>query len=229
MNNVKSGAVGGKRTIDIERLLIWTYQAQKAETVTLRRHGAAASVLRGGSNAAAIANLMALGCRVDSPGQGERFAALAAGDDLNPDAEAVHEAVMAMGGDLSIEIRRCATSGLRPDWLPEGQRLVGLESARRPGRARVDGIEYAKGRFAQYCPVRVENGPEVLAFHRDLYAAWWQGLAALAARLRAPGVLREHWPVGPAAPARPWVDADGAAALVEDDEDGAPCRVHAAE
>lgn len=92
------------------------------------------------------------------------------------DAFAVHRA--AQGHPLVI---RHALSMSRPDWLPD------LPVIEQP-----------------HPNVTIDNG-ERLDYARQVYADWWDGLEAVAGRLRSEPEALQLWAVtGPAAPFKPW-------------------------
>lgn len=97
------------------------------------------------------------------------------------DAYIVSFAVNRLPSDQRGLVITHAKSESRPDWKPD---MPDLE--RVGAHAFIDWTDLA-------------------AFHRDIYADWWDGLAAVAERLRAQASALQLWAVtGPAAPSRPW-------------------------
>lgn len=181
-----------RKLIDIEDLLIWTYQKQVADKVTAKIiHG----IFPQGyvSNAARLGSYARLGVRIDNPVQ--LFTASA---EIHPDAEAVHERVVRFPAlEIGLMITH-AKAGDRPDWMPDAvPRCVPIR--RSNGRPK---MEYdAKGKRPVFCPVVYVPDPEVIDFQRRMYGVWWSALRAVASWLED---LSCYQVEGPGAPARPW-------------------------
>lgn len=181
-----------RKLIDVEDLLIWTYQKQVADKVTAKIvHG----IFPQGyvSNSVRLGNYARLGVRVDNPVQ--LFTASA---EIHPDAEAVHEQVVQFPAlEVGLMITH-AKAGDRPDWMPGAvPRCVPIQ--RSNGRPK---MEYdAKGKRPVFCPVVYDPDPSVIAFQRSVYTAWHAALQALSNWLDG---LSSYQVEGPAAPAVPW-------------------------
>ncbi|WP_316979976.1 hypothetical protein [Shumkonia mesophila] len=166
--------------MDIERLLIWTYQDQAADAIIGRAAGTAAPMTRGISNASMIANHIALGCRVDVSRGGAVWAAGVACD-LHPDAEATHEAVTALPSILVGMVIRHAKGGTRPDWC-EGvmRRPVAIKGGN--GKPVVIYKDRARN-YPDYCPLTYLPHADWIRDVRKIWLAWWDALDDIAGRL----------------------------------------------
>lgn len=194
-----------RRRLDIEDLLIWTYQKQLAGLIEgggVGLHEAerrADGIEWAGSSAdgvAAVQRIAVLGCRVDGGGYSH--------GDVHPDAETVNTAVTLLGDDLDIGlVIMFATSGRRPEWFPgkKAEKVVERDAKGRPVPLRDPRNGHViKGKFRERWTIR----PEVLDNARLLYTRWRDALAVLAKALQ--GRLSEHVVHGPAAPAKPWLE-----------------------
>lgn len=181
---------------DIERLLIWVYQVKAADKVTARR---SANLVPAGyvTNAQGVLRMAALGCRIDN------FTTVASASDLDPDAETVHEAVMALPINEGALVLQHALTGTRPDWMP------GAVARMRPllrgnGKPELVYWDPPKCRRPAYCRVTADPSQTSIDFARGLYSRWWGTLDGLRHSLR----LRQFIVTGPAAPRAPWRDGD---------------------
>lgn len=206
-----------RQKIDVEQLVIWTYQRQKADIVVdrgvglhdLERQAAGITVIHNTTDGSG-SGIAVLGCRVDCGGTPS--------GDLHPDAEAVHDAVRRapsrLWRSLLIEMGR---TGRRPDWMPGAriERRVVLNSRGRPKMIYDDSrhpigpkIEPMvvvdrqddRGRWSTI-PV---GSPENLTMMRRMWAEWRAALVWLADDLAAGGMLESHDPQHPAVPMMPW-------------------------
>lgn len=190
-----------KKDIDIEKLLIWTYQDQAAMQVVSRSVGYAFG--GGGDSFGAVERYGRLGCFPDCAG-----AAAVGNDELHPDAERVYETVAHLPVQTAGLVVLHARAGTRPDWIPEGTlvkpeyRLTagGAIRRRKDGSPRVHMI-YDDNRNGIACRIVVNNPPQMLRFHRAQYALWHEALAVLVKNLSG---LREYSACGPGAAGRPW-------------------------
>lgn len=184
-----------RKVVDVEEILRWTYQDQAADAVTKR-------VVAGLYPAGCKSNLMGiernglLGTKIDCGGL-----VPVASNDLHPDAEAVHDAVCALGVPLWTGLLiTYAKEGGRPDWM-EGEEPRPIAVRRANGKPLVEYHDPMTCRKPAFCLLRYDPEPDHLAFVREVYVTWWQGLAALAGRL---GDLDSHAVTGPAVPREPW-------------------------
>ncbi len=185
---------GQRRSIDVEQLLIWTYQRQQVDQAERRGRRA----LRPGgarSNMGAIQRIGLQGVRVDCDGSAGYGA-----DAVHADAQAVHDAVLAMGPDLAALIVEHARAGTRPDALLGAETQILPRDVTRKGKPKV---EWSRCRnYPVIVWLKVINHPDYLASVRKRYRTWWHALAYLAEGL---GALAEYRVTGPAAPEKPWV------------------------
>lgn len=178
--------------MDMEDLLVWTYQDQFAHTVTvtddLRLVGAGY-----GNGMRGFEVLADLGCLVD----GKPGVANVAGD-----AEAIHAAVLALDDVACGLVVMHAVAGTRPDWMP-GAVPLPVPVRRANGKPELVYHDLARSKPA-YCRPRYKPAAEVIELARESYTAWWQGVAGLAVALGLRG-LEDHEISGFAAPGTPWL------------------------
>lgn len=195
----------GKRTIDVHRLLIWTYQDQKAGAIVgagvgllsteALLDGARGGYLESGRDSVVVVGRNArLGCFIDGGGPSR--------GDLHPDAEAVQDLVASLPAEDRRLVLISGVTGLMPDWKPEGVRII--PKLNYNGRPM---MEYSATRKPVLCVLRIHNPPEVLEAARERYRAWWLALVRIAGDLSAPGCLIDHDVTGPQAPQNPWISA----------------------
>lgn len=187
------GEVTVRQVMDIERLVVWTYQQQAADRVVARQ-GGRYYPSSGGDSAAAVARRMSIGVAVDCAGS----AAYDAGH-LHPDADLVHAHVVGFPSLVAGMIIRHGRAGTRPDWEEEGVQLRPI--LRGNGKPKIVYHDTA-GRQPAYCPVVADPCHEHVDFVRRQYVAWWDGLKELAAGLD--GLLSDHVVTPPATPRCPW-------------------------
>lgn len=213
------------QAVTVEQLVRWAWQAEQVGTVLGRAVGwmdaerAAAGITWHGASADGVATMMrqgVLGCRVDGGGP-------VVAPDVHPDAEAVFDAVGQLGRVARGLVAQHARAGSRPDWLPGAavewqpvrgsdgaMRLIMDRNGRRVVGAQVEAIvTVAHPGEAR----RVEPGvlPETIAWRRELYLSWWDGLDALADALACG--LRDHRVVGVGPARSPWEGLDGGEGL----------------
>lgn len=197
-------------TTTLVDLLVWTYQRQRADVMSGRGlWGPEAEVMDeepfhqiSGDGCAKIAATAAYGCDID--GGGYQRAA------LHPDAEAVHDAVVALSADNWIGaqlVRRYAKQGATPHWDVRQH----LEPVYVGGKPEVrDGDAYTvryrrelRVVSARYCPVEPYPANAWVEMMRGEYRAWYSGLAAVARMLERAALTR--WSiVGIGAEREPW-------------------------
>lgn len=208
-----SGTV--KRTIDVEELLVWVYQRQRAHQV-LRGVGlnageatAAGLFVQERSMTQVVAERLALGCAVD----GSKHVIGGRGD-VHPDAEAVHAVVMTLPADLRSLLIRHAERGDRPDWMPGARMRFVPRLGWRAGREGREAVsetlrEYYPGarvrRSVAVTEVRVAPSPELVLAERHVWLLWRGALDLLHARLPA---LRSRSVVASPLPVRAWPKSD---------------------
>lgn len=211
----------GKRTIDIEDILGWTYRAQLADIVIERGYGLhpierqvdGIPVFRvSADGVVACMRSGALGTQAIGGTAGIKA-------DLNPDAERVHSTVMMLGGDDTLLIIRHAKAGTRPDWLANARHRFEPDwKARRrydeatglPVRGSYNVItvwDTSRNMQSTYCPVSEYDGPGHVEARRAVYAKWHRALVTLA-RHFGDALLDEHIVTGPLVGAKPWSARD---------------------
>lgn len=183
-----------RQVVDIERLVVWTYQQQAADRVVARQGGRFYPSGGGGDSVAAVARRMSLGVSIDCAGS----VAYDAGH-LHPDADMVHARVVRFPSLVAGMIIRHGRAGTRPDWEEGGVRLRPI--LRGNGKPRIV-YHDTGGRYPAYCPVVADPCADHVEFARGQYVAWWDGLNALAADLD--GLLRDHVVTPPNTPRTPW-------------------------
>ncbi|ASG21399.1 hypothetical protein [Nitrospirillum viridazoti] len=204
--------------IDIEALLVWVYQRQRADLVVdrgvglheLEREAAGIPVTRRTADGTG-SSIAVLGCRVDNSGTPSGV--------LHPDAEAVHDAVCRaprpLWTGLLIEVGR---TGERPDWLP-GARVEEQAILHRGKvvfvvdddgcivgpKVRTVLVRDEVGPDGRVRQVTLDRSPAALELGRRVYAEWRAALAWLVDELVSRQLLASHRVTGPAAPDEPWV------------------------
>ena len=190
-----------RRTIDIERLLIWTFRDQKAHIVIGRGEGLSdqeaaqdgVEIRRSSTcGIAAIERLGLLGVRVDGGGP-------SAGH-LHEDAEAVHRVVMALGRGLAGLLVRHAVDADRPDWMP-GAVPRPVAKYRPNGRVVISYNREDRGRDYGWCPIEWTLSQVRIDAARLAYATWRHAIAGLVRQLPN---LHAFIALAPSAPIDPW-------------------------
>ncbi len=204
------GRPAAKTRIDTEALLEWTYRRQKAHIVVGR--GAGLYAVEAGADGigvydgpAGIAGFAELGCQIDrcAPDAGA----------LHEDAEAVHEAVMALPRGLRGLVIACASTGTRPPWgegrrphyQPQWTHGPNYDGEGRPRKGSYVTIWLGdrQTRRPVLCPIQLADPPEHLVVLRRAYIEWHAAVEAVYRALRGRD-LKSHEPLPPAAPAAPW-------------------------
>lgn len=173
---------------DIEAMLHWAYQTECVDRVS---NGRMSDIGRMRSTLGGLGWRIALGVEVDC----------ARGPILpvtcHPDAERIHERVLALGAERIGLVISHAKAGTRPDWgadiVPQLKPLIG-------GNGRPEVVRDTRGK-ACWCPVYPVADVEHIEFLRAVWLTWWGALDHLARDLvgyidrpvRAPGVAREPW------------------------------------
>lgn len=179
--------------IDIEKLLVWTYQNEVADV--LARRGGSYVPTKHRDSVAAVAARATLGCRVQNGGP---FGYTPY--DLHPDAEMVHEAVKGLSVEQSGLVIELAKSGTRPDWVRDARpRTVPI--LRANGKPKMEYVDPGTWNRPAYCLVRFDPDPSHVTFQRSIWVKWWDTLALLAEKLD--GEL-ERKVLGPPFPREPW-------------------------
>ena len=215
---------GRRHAVDVEELIRWTYGVQLAGYLKVSRLLEAEAAVDGeawggasGDGIWQVIRQAILGIKPDGTG--------VFGWALHPDAQAVHEAVGALGGEAAELLMRYGHLGTRPNWLPKasprlepvwkgrpkynahGQPKRGSFVIDYPPRPRVVGRATRRRRnhWPYLCPLRLIDPPEYIAAVRERYELWHHALVTLQTFLARSGERLVAWfPTGPAAPPRPW-------------------------
>lgn len=200
-----SGAMACQ-VVDVERLLVWTYQtcqAHNAVRVGLYEGERAASrtvyAASSGDGCATVAEQGRLGCRVDVSG--------ARTDQLNEDAERVHQLVMML--ESRALLIRHGRAGTRPEGFdipdphlePVWKDLPRYDSRGLPAPRSFE-LWTDQRRHAIGCPLQLSEAVEYVEVMREEFRIWRAGLVALAEAL-AHTPLRRFRVTGPAVPSEP--------------------------
>lgn len=179
---VSGGASGGRMPISVEALVQWTYAVQRADLVLASAGQAMAGV---GSQLGA---LLALGTRVDTSGAGAAMA-FRDGERVAEDAATVHEICTGyLDRDAAELVMMHGRLRTRPD--PRVGARYRLEPAewrleeREAGSGtwlRVAVPRYIDRRKAWYVPVVVKDRPSEVAYDRERWRVWREGLATVLA------------------------------------------------
>lgn len=202
----------------LAQLLIWVYRDQKAEVMSGRGLWAPeaeadappnALVVRrwSGCGCAQIEAIGILGSRIDATGWQQRPV-------LHPDAETVHDQMVAMSKDDwigALLLRRYAADGSAPDWGDGEQELGPVFDARdkiiQDRYDEVVEVVDAIGRQLlvplRYCPVEAYPSDDWMDMSRGEYRQWFAALGRLQARLQ--GLPMSRWRLdGLGVEAEPW-------------------------
>jgi len=171
------------RDVDVEELLRWTYQVQRAH-VTDR--GGVARTGWGPSMLGQAIERAQLGVAIDGGGYAPPV--------THPDADQVHWLVQRLCDrtERGLVIEHAAAGG-RPD---DG---TGIQL-----RAVQDYVEYDRSRNAVVCWIRWSGTEAERDFARAVYATWWDAVDRIGADIRRKLRLRDHRVTGFAAPMEPW-------------------------
>ena len=204
--------------ITLAALLGWTYRRQKADVMSGRGLRETESDFaadgppirrRSGCGCAQIETVAALGIRL-VPGVAQRGS-------LHPDAEAVHDAVIALARDDAegaMLLRRYGRTDDRPDWAPGPQEFEPLRDGRdRIVQDRYDEVVRLRDRKGRerlvplhYCPLVRHPSDEWVAMVRAEYRLWFAALERLEGLLSS-RPLRRWRLTGLGAVAEPWADS----------------------
>ncbi len=184
------------KAMDVEDLVVWAFRDQKIEAVAARLAGP--SGLQA-SPESSLAQIMALGCRVQTSSAGSMHMAV----QCHEDAAVIYDAVMALPAEATMLLIRHGRNGTRPDWYEDGpgRWIEQVDGAGNPKKLYLDA--HAKKGFIGYAqPILEGNDPADVEEARRAYDVWRYALVDLVALLNAEMVDYEALP--PAAPARPW-------------------------
>ena len=197
-----------KKEITVERALVWAYKEQKVIEIT-GRAGYAGETLKGeryvsirnvsGDGCIAVERNSQLGCAIDGGGPIRGVP-----QPLHADAEAIHEAVLALPWAQSGILVAYGRSGTAPE-LSRDPRLVRVpEFVGRPGRDRWRAKVTSRHDFfakttVSWCPVVVDYDGVQAMQAIEVRRAWFDALSALSERLECLE-LQDHEVIGVGAP-----------------------------
>jgi hypothetical protein len=186
------------KAMDVEDLVIWAFRDQKIEAVAARLMPSGLSA----SPESNLAQILALGCRVQTSSAGAMHVAV----QCHEDAAVIYDAVMALGEaapEACMLIIRHARKATRPDWYEDGPGRW-VDQVDRNGNPKKNYIDpHNKRGFIGYAlPVLEGNNPADVELARREYDVWRYGLVDLVPLLNAEMV--DHEAIGPEAAARPW-------------------------
>lgn len=189
------------KAMDVEDLVIWAFRDQKIEAVAARLAGPSGLHASPESN---LAQILALGCRVQTSSAGAMHVAV----QCHEDAAVIYDAVMALPAEACMLIIRHARNATRPDWYEDGPGRW-VEQVDREGNPKKLYIDpHARRGFLGYArPVLEGNDPAEVEEARRAYDVWRYGLVDMVPLLNAEMV--DHEAIGPAVSARPWEGREG--------------------
>lgn len=183
------------KAMDVEDLVIWAFRDQKIEAVAARLMPSGLQP----SPESCLAQILALGCRVQTSSAGTMHVAV----QCHEDAAVIYDAVMALPADACMLIIRNARNATRPDWYEDGPGRW-VEQVDKNGNPKKHYLDpHTKRGFIGYAPPVLEgNNPADVELARREYDVWRYGLVDLVPLLNAEMV--DHEAIGPAVAARPW-------------------------
>lgn len=200
-------SMGYKADIDILSLLVWTYQAQKADLVIDR--GIGLHELERRADGLEVYGVSACGCvavsRAADLGASIRGSMQCA--QLHPDAELVHETLMALKKSrwlspyqVGLVIYHARTAST-PDCMPCAQpRIV----PKRNGRGQLMMV-YDDNRHPVACRIQVEVSVEEIEWVRDTYRIWHKAISFLEQELVRKNALTSYQLSLGEVDAEPWL------------------------
>lgn len=182
-----------RREIDVERLVVWSLEEGAGAEVAEARY-----IAHGGrSMTAVVAEIAALGVRVDGGGRGS-----ACGSRAPDDALEVWAALSGLDREARSLVLHHGRLGTRPDTLADVRLglVAVLDDKDRPKVS--PGWDRNRHRLPRFCYLAEGWSADEINRVRARYDAWRNGLAYLREVLKC-RPLRSWRVVGPAAPARP--------------------------
>lgn len=160
-------------TVTIERLLVWCYQDQQADTMANRGIWMPAG---GKDSSVAVMDRLSVGCAVDCSGS-----VMYDAGHLHPDADLAHAVVRTLPGRQIGLVIMHAKGGTRPDWMPGAQPRP-IMVKRHNGKPVMVYADKER-RNPAWCLLDYDPTPAHLAFMRGVWTVWWDALAILVTRL----------------------------------------------
>ncbi|MCW5722051.1 MAG: hypothetical protein KIS86_13000 [Devosia sp.] len=187
------------KAVDVEELVVWAFRDQKIEAV-------ARGMMPGmptWSADSSMAEVLALGTRVDTSSAGSRLVAI----HCKEDAAVTFDAVMALPGEARMLVVKHGRTGTRPEWHEEGpgEWVQPLDKHGQPKKLWRDP---AKQRgYLGLAPLElVGTHPAIVDEARRAYCVWWLALGDLVEMLNGPNGLADHVARRPKAATPPWFD-----------------------
>lgn len=189
------------KAMDVEDLVIWAFRDQKIEAVAARIGPPRGLQASPESN---LAQILALGCRVQTSSAGTMHMAV----QCHEDAAVIYDAVMALPAEATMLIIKHARCGSRPDWHEEGPGhwVTPVDKHGRP--KKIWRNPSTQRGFLGYAPQQLMGThPAVVEEARRAYCVWWLGLCDLVGLLNGPDGLVDHEALKPDGSAPPWINA----------------------
>jgi len=190
------------KAMDVEGLVIWAFRDQKIEAVA---RGMMPSMPTWSADSS-LAQVLALGTKVDTTSAGSRFVAL----HCKEDAAVIFDAVFALPEEARMLVVKHGRNGTRPEWHEEGpgEWVQPVDKKGNPKKLWRDPVKQ-RG-FLGYVPRElVGTHPDVVEEARRAYCVWWLGLSDLVELLNRPFEgMTEHVALRPKDATPPWFDAD---------------------
>lgn len=183
------------KAVDVEDLVVWAFRDQAIEAVAKRLGPPKAA----GSTQSGLAQILALGCRVDTSSAGSMHLAV----QCHEDAAVIYDAVMSLPPDAWMLVITNARRATRPDWCEEGPGRY-IDQVDADGKAKKLYVDpTARKGFLGYArPMLEGTDPFEVEEARRAYDVWRYALVDLVGMLNAEMV--DHEATGPAVAARPW-------------------------
>jgi len=187
--------------IDAEELVVWAFRDQKIEAV-------ARGMMPGmptWSADSSIAQVLALGTRVDTSSAGSRFVAI----HCKEDAAVVFDAVMQLPDEAKMLVVKHGRNGTRPEWHEEGpgEWVQPLDKHGKPKKLWRDPATQ-RGYLGMAPNELMGTHPAIVVEARRAYCVWWLGLCDLVEMLNVPFVLTDYVVRRPVSATPPWFDPD---------------------
>jgi hypothetical protein len=186
------------KAVDVEDLVVWAFRDQKVEHVAKRlwpTQGVAGSIESG------LAQVMALGCRVDTSSAG----ALHLAAQCHEDAAVIYDAVMALPPEAWSLVIRHGRQGTRPEWYPEGPGYWAQPVGRDGQPKKLWRDPAKKTGYLGIAPlVLIGLEPRFVEEARRAYELWYMALIDLVGMLNGPDGLEDHEALMPTSAVPPW-------------------------
>ena len=183
---------------DVEELVTWAFRDQKVEAVAKRLWPSEGI---GASPESSLAQIMALGCRVDTSSAGAMHMAV----QCHEDAAVIYDAVMTLPPEAWVLVVQHGRQGSQPEWYPEGpgQWVQPLGRDGQPKKLWRDAAR--KTGYLGIAPKQLIGlDPRFVEEARRAYTLWWMALNDLVDMLNGTDGLGDHEALPPSAPSRPW-------------------------